>query len=132
MLADEITPAIDGIPAEKAAPLPARGRAGGKLAGAPRARADGRVRARGGQGGGVQRGADQETFSAGGREGWCARATRDGGAPLREQDKVLVKVRSRAGLKANTVVGEATNQARASAELQEVRQRKYIQHTSGY
>jgi hypothetical protein len=26
MLADEITPAMDGIPAEKAAPLPARGR----------------------------------------------------------------------------------------------------------
>jgi hypothetical protein len=45
-------------------------------------------------------------------------AARGGGAPLREQEKVLVTHRTRAGLRAN--------------ELQEVRQRRYLQSPFGY
>jgi hypothetical protein len=120
MLADEITPAIDGIPAEKAAPLPARARGAESC---PVLRVHERtgayvreaVKAAEENTALIKRGSVQEVEEGGA-----------GGAPLREQDKVLVAVRSRAGLKANTIVGEATNQARASAELQEVPQRKYI------
>jgi hypothetical protein len=82
----------------------------------------GRARACARRRGGGGRGSDQEAVGAGGEGGWCARATRGRGAPLREQEKVLVTLRTRARLKANTIVGEATNQARASAELQEMRQ----------
>jgi hypothetical protein len=45
------------------------------------------------------------------------------GAPLREQkpEKVSVTLRTRAKLQPYTIAGEATNQARAGAELQEMR-----------
>jgi hypothetical protein len=45
-------------------------------------------------------------------------AARGGGAPLREQEKVLVAHRTRSGLKSN--------------EVQEVRRRRYLQSPFGY
>jgi hypothetical protein len=45
-------------------------------------------------------------------------AAQGGGAPLRQQEKVLVTHRTRSGLKSN--------------ELQEVRQRRYLQSPFGY
>jgi hypothetical protein len=123
MLADEITPAMDGIPAEKAAPLPARGREAESwlvLHVHERTGACVREAVKAAKG---ERGADQETFSTGGKGGWCARATRGRGAPLREQEKNLVTLRTRAELKASFIVEGVTNEAHTSVVLQEVRQR---------